>query len=259
MILKRLAVGLVTTSLLSSVAVAEYPAVNAVYTGDVFSVVQGGTDRDTVYLGNLDVDVDLRLGSDDGMRAYVYFLGNHGDDPSALVGDAQGLSNIAAPRTLRMYEAWVEDEVFGINLKAGLYDLNSEFDAIEAASLFVHPSFGIGPDFSQAGLNGPSIFPVAGLAVRAYRAFGDNYAQMAVLDGVPGDPDDGRKSNFRISRHEGALIVSEFGRTGERANWRRAEHTNWQLVSGTLRRGTRMWTASWNAATRVCTCWVNVS
>jgi porin len=51
-------------------------------------------------------------------------------------------------------------------VKIGLYDLNSEFDVIEAAALFLNPSHGIGPDFAQSGRNGPSIFPVTSLAIR---------------------------------------------------------------------------------------------
>lgn len=78
-----------------------------------------------------------------------------------------------------------------------------------------HSSFGIGPDFSQAGETGPSVFPVTGFVIRARKAFKDNYVQMAVLDGVPGDPDDDRDTDFRISRHDGALLVFEVGRVGE--------------------------------------------
>jgi porin len=67
--------------------------------------------------------------------------------------------------------------------------LNSEFDAIESAKLFVNPSHGIGADFAQTGLNGPSIFPFAGLAVRLRAERGPFSVQVAALDAVPGDPD----------------------------------------------------------------------
>jgi carbohydrate-selective porin OprB len=42
---------------------------------------------------------------------------------------------------------------------AGLYELNSEFYRLQSAGLFLNSSFGIGPEFSQSGLEGPSIFP----------------------------------------------------------------------------------------------------
>ena len=132
-------------------AIAGATALSATYTGETLHVADGGVDRGTAYLGNLDVDMELTFGEGDALRAYIYLLGNHGEDPGLLTGDTQGVSNIAAPPAARMYEAWVEGESLGLNLRAGLYDLNSEFDSIETAALFAHSSFGIGPDFSQAG------------------------------------------------------------------------------------------------------------
>lgn len=206
---------LVTLPVLSPSTTAGAPAISATYTGETLHVADGGADRGTAYLGNLDVDMEFTFGEGDTMRAYIYLLGNHGDDPGLLTGDAQGVSNIAAPRAARMYEAWVEGDLLGLNLRAGLYDLNSEFDSIETAALFGHASFGIGPDFSQAGEMGPSIFPVTGFAIRGRKDLDDNYVQFAVLDGVPGDPDDDRDTDFRVSRHDGALLVSEVGRVSE--------------------------------------------
>jgi porin len=211
----RFLVSTLAVAAITPLAHAGAPAVSATYTGESLHVVDGGADRGSAYLGNVDVDMEFTWGEGDSMRAYVYLLGSHGDDPGVLTGDAQGVSNIAAPRAARMYEAWVEGEVFGVNLRAGLYDLNSEFDSIETAGLFAHPSFGIGPDFSQAGEMGPSIFPVTGFAIRARKGFEDNYLQIAVLDGVPGNPKDDRDMDFRVSRHDGALLVSEVGRVSE--------------------------------------------
>lgn len=226
-------------------AQAGAPAISATYTGETLHVADGGVDRGTVYLGNLDVDMEFTWGEGDSMRAYIYLLGNHGDDPGELTGDAQGVSNIAAPRAARMYEAWVEGELLGVNVRGGLYDLNSEFDSIETAGLFAHASFGIGPDFSQAGEMGPSIFPVTGFALRARKGFEDNYVQLAVLDGVPGDPDDDRDTDFRISRHDGALLVSEVGRVSEtrKGHYYKVAAGAWQFtdrfenISGDQERG----------------------
>ena len=67
------------------------------------------------------------------------------------------------------------------SIKFGLYDLNSEFDAIEAAALFINPSHGIGPDFSQSGRNGPSIFPLTSLALRADYKLDDHWLVRAVI------------------------------------------------------------------------------
>lgn len=206
-------------------------AANVVYTAEYVRVLEGGIERGGAFLGNL--DVDLRYQFEGGATAYVYLLGNHGEDPSALAGDAQGLSNITAPNAVRLYEAWIQGTVAGVDLKFGLYDLNSEFDALEVASLFGNSSFGIGPDFAQAGPMGPSIFPITGLGLRArIGAEHGAYAQFAVVDGQPGDPDDERETSLRIDRHDGALIVAEVGhlRSDEDGGYRKLSLGAWHFT-----------------------------
>jgi porin len=99
-----------------------------------------------------------------------------------------------------------------MSVRAGLYDLNSEFDSVDTAGLFLNSAQGIGTDFSQSGLNGPSIFPVTSLALRL-QATGSNgaYGQLAVLDGVPGDPEDPSSNGIHLSGDDGALLVLETG------------------------------------------------
>ena len=47
--------------------------------------------------------------------------------------------------------------LFGNRFSAlfGRYDLNSEFYRLQSAGLFLNSSFGIGPEFSLSGQNGP--------------------------------------------------------------------------------------------------------
>jgi porin len=111
-------------------------------------------------------------------------------------------------------------------VRAGLYDLNSEFDSIETGGLFLNSAHGIGTDFSQTGRNGPSIFPVTSLAVRLRASLGTGaYGQFAVLDGVPGDPDDPSSNEIDLSDEDGALIVAEYGWSGDR--WRKLAVGAW--------------------------------
>lgn len=147
-----------------------------------------------------------------GLSAYssaVFTNGHHinGD----LVGSAQGISNIEAIQVLRLLEAWTEWQYGGgdNSLRFGLYDVNSEFDAIDTASLFINPSHGIGPDFSQSGQNGPSIFPVTSLALRSRHQRGPWTLQLAALDGVPGDPEHPQRSTIRFGAHDGLLLLAE--------------------------------------------------
>ena len=68
----------------------------------------------------------------------------------------------------------------------GLYDINSEFYRLQSAGLFLNSSFGIGPEFSQSGIDGPSIFPRTALGVRvAYKPSGNVVLRAAAMDGVP--------------------------------------------------------------------------
>ena len=75
------------------------------------------------------------------------------------------------------------------SLLLGLYDLNSEFDVIETAGLFLNSSFGIGAEYGSSGRNGPSIFPATSFGARlSGQPVQSLFIRGAVLDGVPGDP-----------------------------------------------------------------------
>ena len=195
-----------------------------VYTADMLANLSGGRTTGSALLGNLDFTAMADLGSLvglEGTRAFVYVLGNHGEAPSRLVGDAQIVSNIQAPSAIRLYEAWIEKDFRDarLSLLAGLYDLNSEFDVLPSASLFLNSSFGIGAEFAASCVNGPSIFPVTSLGLRGkWRPTSSIYAQAAVLDGVAGDPSRPGATAVHLSSREGALIVAEVGWIARRPN-----------------------------------------
>lgn len=186
-----------------------------VYTGDAFSSLRGGLRQRAVYLDNLDLRFRVRGGpllGWPGTSALVYLISNRGTNPSTYVGDAQGVSNIATKSGWRLYEAWVQQNLASnrLSLLLGLYDLNTEFDAIQSAGLFLNSSFGIGPDYSQSGRNGPSIFPVTSLGLRVkYRPSPQLYVATAILDGVPGDPDDLSIVDVSLNGRDGALVAAE--------------------------------------------------
>jgi carbohydrate-selective porin OprB len=139
----------------------------ATYVTDVLTVVDGGERRGTAWLGRADVtaSIDRPFGID-GAELFVDVMRVNGPDFSGrYVGDAQTVSNVQADSALRPYEAWIAFPVAtGLTAKAGLIDLNTEFDVQEIGRLFLNSSFGIGPDFSQSGQNGPSIFPAPATA-----------------------------------------------------------------------------------------------
>jgi porin len=188
-----------------------------VYTFDIWHNARGGIRKGTRYLDNLDltakVDAERAFGWR-GATLFAYALYNNGAGLSRdLVGDFQSASNIeTAVRAARLFQAWVEQKLAGekASVKFGLYDLNSEFDGQQTGALFVNSSHGIGPDFSQSGKNGPSIFPVTSLAVRAdYRLSSQWQVRAAVLDGVPGDPAHPKRTAIKLGHGDGALMVAE--------------------------------------------------
>lgn len=206
---------------------------DALYTGEPIRNLSGGVRTGGTYLDNLDLQINAERGSIlgiPGLSGLLYGLYNNSNEFSAeYVGDTHVVSNIDAPRAWRLFEAWLDwapRDDDSVSLRLGLYDLNSEFDATETGGLFLNSAHGIGTDFSQSGLNGPSIFPVTSLAFRVRAAWGTGgYGQFAVLDGVPGDPDDSKSNEIDLSGDDGALVVAEVGWSG--GDWRKVAAGAW--------------------------------
>jgi len=185
------------------------------YTVDMLSDVRGGLRRGAGLLGRFDAAYDRGdFAGIAGAKAHFDLMVLHGSRFSNdYAGDAQTLSNIDAPRAIRPFEAWLQlpltDHVRG---KMGLIDLNSEFDVQPVGAIFLNSSFGIAPDFSQSGLNGPSIFPVVspGLVLAgedaAHRTLG-----IGIFDALPGDPDHPHEFLPGRPGRAGALLVAEAG------------------------------------------------
>ena len=191
-------------------------AVSVVYTADWRADAAGGLARGARYLDNLDLQLAIdadRLVGWHGARLFAYVLHDNGVHLSpTLVGDAQGVSNVETDvRAWRLFEAWVEQDVGSYaSVKLGLYNLNSEFDTTASGGLFLVSSHGVGPDLSQSGRNGPSIFPSTSLALRGEHAAGDHLLfRTAVLDGVPDDPAHPARTAVKLSGEDGALLIGE--------------------------------------------------
>jgi len=185
-------------------------------TVDVLSNVSGGVQRKTAVTGDLDLllTVDMKkLVSDwDRGTLFLYGLGTYGDDPSKYVGDIQAVSNIAAPNTWKLFEAWYQQNLFErFSLLAGLYDVTSEFDVMVSSSeLFVNSSFGTGAELAASGKNGPSTFPATSLGIRGQAILTDSLMVRAVLaDGVPGNPNDSHGTHIHLSEDDGLFGTME--------------------------------------------------
>lgn len=188
------------------------------YTLDQFANLEGGLERGIAVLGKADLSIALDGAALGAAGISVYANGQfvHGRALSGdLVGDAQVVSNIEAIPALRLFEAWVDFALVGtgIRLKSGLVDLNSEFDIQKAGSFFLNSSHGIGPDFSQSGRNGPSIFPTTATAVIARRSAGPWELKLGLFDSQAGEPARPRRTVIRFPGRTGLLMVGQVERT----------------------------------------------
>lgn len=185
--------------------------VEGTYIVDLLSNVRGGVQRGTKTLGNLNLVFDWDPWKNGSFHAYV--LGDHGGSFRELVGDFQYASHIEAPATISLFEAHYGHRFFDdrLSVLAGLYAVDSEFDTRMCSDLFVHSSPGTGAELGQIGVNGPGIFPVGALAVRLRYEEAGWYAQSAVAEGIPGDPDDPFGTHLSFDPGEGVFVIGEAG------------------------------------------------
>jgi len=168
-------------------------------------------------------NLDLRLKADlakiagwESTTAYLHVLDNRGASINARhTGSLMGVSNIEVPiPTTTVFHAWLQQNFFDnqFSLLAGLYPIDSEFFAMESASLLIHPSFGAPADLALT--HGPSIFNHSSFGLRAKWLSADRtlYAMGALLDGFPAsDPAHPTFTPNRFASGHGAFTIAEMG------------------------------------------------
>ena len=201
-----------------------------VATTDILANVSGGIDDGVEAPSNFDVamevDTEKAFGWSGG-RLRVYFLGNAGGDTNNYVGALQVASNIEAPDTFKLYEAFYEQKFFGdrASVLVGLHDLNSEFYVTELSGVFLNSSFGNGQEVAQIG---PSIFPTTAMAGRVWIAPTENtYLMGAVYDGVPGNPNDPYGTHVDFAKGDGVLTIGEIGYMREEGRYVKLGFGGW--------------------------------
>jgi porin len=197
-------------------------SLSAAYTGDLRRNTTGGLEVGTAYSDAVDLGLTWvadGLFSNARMTTSLSVMYLGGDDISGeYVGDLQGVNNLEASNGWRLYESWVE---FGFGesshtLRAGVLDLNAEFDTPVTQGIFTASPFGIGTDFSQTGTRGPVCWPDTGLGIRLAGSLNDALLwRVGAYDGAPGS-DDEAFTNTRISREDGALLIGELEYSSDR-------------------------------------------
>jgi porin len=191
-------------------ASAEGVSVSAEYKLDVSGAVSGGESPAGRALDNLILQLDGAWASAPGLSVRGSVLSNSGGRPNDVAGTLQGVDNIEVSRSrVKLYELWAQYDAGPVSMRAGLYDLNSEFYTTDSAGLLINPAFGIGSELAATGPNGPSIFPSTSLAARVRWASDRAYFQAAAINakaGVLGDP-----GGMDLEFGDGALLVAEGG------------------------------------------------
>ncbi len=174
----------------------------------------GGNTTGYRNLTNIDLIMDVNgkaFGLTEDSLFHLYFLGNYGADPTEMVGDVQGSSNIESPDTFKLYEIWWQQKFLNDQAEflMGLHDYNSVFVALDTAGLFTNSSFGIGPDISQVP---PSIFPTtSAVAMLSLFPTETTFVRGAIYDGFPGDEGGENHTQVTYKCKDGIFYALEGG------------------------------------------------
>ena len=189
---------------------------------DFMANTSGGIKRGANWLGYTEagakMDMEKMLGWN-STTAYVHYHSELGTQfNQKYVGSFIGVDNIeTVANTAQFNNVWIQKNLFDdrLSVLAGLYAIDSEFYVTDTTGLFIQPPYGMSNDVAQSGQKGPPIYPLGALALRVkYTSPGKNfYAQYALTDGIPGDPNNPRGTHVQLNKGDGTLSIMEFGYT----------------------------------------------
>ena len=190
------------------------------YTGEGLANLSGGTRRGAIYdaVASLGIKGDLdKLTGWRGGSFLVSGLYPHGASLTGkYVHDFNDVSNIDAYDSLRLYEAWLEQEFADGkgSIRLGQILADTEFFVSSNAALFVNSAFGAIPLVSQ-NFDAP-VYPVAAPGARVRWTFSDSLSlQAGLFDGDVGDPavDNKHGVDWHLNPDDGVLALSEIAYT----------------------------------------------
>jgi porin len=201
---------------------------------DVLSNLSGGIKRGTAWMGNTEARVKMDLEKLLGWEfttAYVQYHSQLGSKFNRDYVDSFVIvDNIEANNTAQFFQAWIQKGFYDESLSVlfGLYAIDSEFYVNDTSAVFTQTPYGMANDLGQSGMNAPPIFPVGALALRLKYTSQDKgfYAQYALTDGVPGDPNNPRGTHIQLNKGDGTLSIVELGLTPQPDQSEEGEYFN---------------------------------
>lgn len=188
------------------------------YMGELFHMDRRHRNSQTRYFGYLDFELHANLQQLlDGPDGHFFFYATllHGNRFQPFIGSVHDLSNIEGRSNLLLMQAWYDQHFFErrMAILVGIYDIANEFDYRESAQVFLNGAFGTGVDLTESGIAGVPTYPLTTLGMRLRINPTPNwYYRGAVLDGVPGDPQNPRGTRVVLDADdEGVLFMNEVG------------------------------------------------
>jgi carbohydrate-selective porin OprB len=157
--------------------------VQGTYAGEAFAA-PGLHDKLVIAgLAVLSLDLDLtKLVDDHAGAVHISGLGIHGNGLTAELMDIYGVSGNVAPSDVRLFEAWIEQPVKQLTLRAGLLSADQEFILARHSTALLNATFGIISQLSY-NLQGP-VYPVATPGASLRFETDEVTARAAIYDGT---------------------------------------------------------------------------
>lgn len=196
----------------------EHLKVSGTYAGELFAG-PGLHDDKLVSAGLFLLALDYTPGEHTAL--HVAGLGIHGDGLSTELMDVYGVSNNVADPGVRLFEAWAEQGIGPLTVRAGLLSADQELILAQHSTVLLGATFGIVSLFSDNVLS--PVYPVAAPAVSA-RVETDAVTVRAAVYDTDAPDEHGIPHSFG---HE-ALAMSEVQVAGtfSLGGWHHSDHGN---------------------------------
>ena len=178
---------------------------------EFFKNFQGGLSTHNAFRhrGNFDFTLSAdteRLGLLPGSIFFYTQLGHGTSITEHHVGDTQTLSNIDAPYLFQISEYWIEQLLFGgqLRIKLGKMDSNVDFMAVDYGGDFSQSSFAVIPTVPMPTFPDPALGAAAFLELAEWLSFG-----AGLYEGAPDGRNSGFKTAFDNERHDGIFTIGE--------------------------------------------------